>query len=130
MKLLHAIRQLSIKELAYLVINSHTEEEYDYDYEDELVPCGVRRFYTTTDGNDFDGLEDAYEHQIELFNLNVDPAEFLPDSMIFGFWKLELQKAIMLGANVDADIADGIVHAFIERMRRFEEEDWKNARSQ
>ena len=130
MKLIDMCRQLSIRKLASLMVDTHIEEDYDYDSDDELYLCGMRTLYSTTDSEEFSSLDAAVSHQIELFDQEVDIREWLSDSVIFGFWKLELQKAIMLGADVDADKADEIVYAFTERMRRLEQEDWKNARQE
>lgn len=73
MTLREYIVMASDESLAHMLIQSRSEEEWDYDYEENPVFYGTREWYETTDGEQFLFLErDAYkkavEHQIFLLD--------------------------------------------------------------
>ena len=58
-----AIRNLSRKKLAGLLIKTVTYPDYDEDYNGDTVYCGDWTYYRTSDGQEFDGYEDALQHE-------------------------------------------------------------------
>ena len=56
------------EKLAEYLITMRDEEEYDYDYDDNLYYCGTNTWFVTTDGEEFWDCyyEVAIEHQVKL----------------------------------------------------------------
>ena len=57
------IRNLSRKKLAGLLIKTVTYPDYDEDYNGDAIYCGDWTYYRTSDGQEFDGYEDALQHE-------------------------------------------------------------------
>lgn len=57
------INNLINRRLAELLINSSTIQDYDYDYDDNLVESGEIDIYTTSDGTTFYDYEEAVDHE-------------------------------------------------------------------
>ena len=54
---------LTNREFAKHIINTSTIPDYDYDYDDNLVECGTKDVYTTTDGTQFYDYEEALDYE-------------------------------------------------------------------
>lgn len=57
------IKCLPLKAFADLLIKTVTCPEYDEDYNGDTVYCGDWTYYKTSDGQEFDGYEDALQHE-------------------------------------------------------------------
>lgn len=59
------IRSLSRKDLASILIEESTREDWDYDYEEEPFLRGCKTIFRTSDGVEFDeySFDDAVEHE-------------------------------------------------------------------
>jgi len=64
MRRLNRIQKLSPSELADLLIEEHWETDYDYDYEENIVECGMTEYYRTPDGRKFCDYDNARSHTI------------------------------------------------------------------
>lgn len=59
------INGLSNRELAELLINISSVQDYDYDYDENLVECGTIDICTTSDGTIFHDYEDAVDYEVQ-----------------------------------------------------------------
>lgn len=59
----HIIRNLTTEDLAELLLQLRSEDEWDCDMDDEWYICGQTEVWITMDGKEFQSHEDALEHE-------------------------------------------------------------------
>lgn len=57
-------KQLSLEETAAMLITVQNQENYDYDYDENLQYMGMDSVFVCSDGLDFEHYEEALEHEI------------------------------------------------------------------
>ena len=58
------INSLTNREFAELTIRYREEPHYDYDIWDEIHQCGTIDIFTTSDGCEFEDMDEAIEHEL------------------------------------------------------------------
>lgn len=66
------INNMSNRDLAKMLVKEIAEEDYDYDWEEELMYNGITYSYKTTDGETYMDEDDAIEWQIKLLEGEYD----------------------------------------------------------
>ena len=61
---LEYIRQLSIQDVAELLITVRTFEDFDYNWDEELEYRGLASVYVCSDGEEFDVYDEALNYEI------------------------------------------------------------------
>lgn len=63
--------QWTTEELAKVLVKCVIYEDFDYDWDENLISNGINDYYETSDGERFDFYEEAVEHEVWWLNQEV-----------------------------------------------------------